>query len=339
MKSTGRMELAVFIRLMIRLAEKGRMDMHEVVGDDRLYQEIQADPFRMVPHSIMLRILHHMDRLQGRKWIGNSLTHCSEAEYDLFGIALVSSPTVLEGLKTGCRLMNLNRSQPKLGLAKESGYYRFWMEPGADDLEADSLFNELFAVNTQTFLNQMGVKAPLEVRFRHSPMADKTYYDQVFQSPVRFNQPFNETLISEDTAVSPIPGKDPELNKLALNHLGQMILPVSAGLSSHVSALVREGLDTGETGMARITRRLGIKERTLRHKLKEDGTTFQAILEDAKRAKSAQLLTETDLPLGEVAYLAGFQDPSSFNRAFCRWYGIPPFQYRRRHQQDTKPRN
>jgi AraC-like DNA-binding protein len=71
--------------------------------------------------------------------------------------------------------------------------------------------------------------------------------------------------------------------------------------------------------------------RTLQRRLAEEGTTFQKILESLRRNLCLRHLKSARLPLSEIAYLAGFSDASSFNRAVRRWTGLTPLRYRQAH--------
>jgi AraC-like DNA-binding protein len=66
--------------------------------------------------------------------------------------------------------------------------------------------------------------------------------------------------------------------------------------------------------------------------LDDENTTFQKILESLRRDLCLQHLKKAHVPLSEIAYLAGFADASSFNRAVRRWTGLTPLRYRQTHR-------
>ena len=81
---------------------------------------------------------------------------------------------------------------------------------------------------------------------------------------------------------------------------------------------------------AEVARALNYSPRTLGRRLEQAGTTFTALLDETRRALSEQYLRRTDFSVAEVAYLVGFAEASSFNRAFRRWTGRAPGDLRRR---------
>jgi AraC-like DNA-binding protein len=73
---------------------------------------------------------------------------------------------------------------------------------------------------------------------------------------------------------------------------------------------------------------LGVSTRTLQRRLREEGTTFAELLEEFRRKMSLHLLRDKSLAVYEVAFLLGYSDPSAFYRAFRRWCGSSPYEYR-----------
>jgi AraC-like DNA-binding protein len=77
-----------------------------------------------------------------------------------------------------------------------------------------------------------------------------------------------------------------------------------------------------------VAEKLGISVRNLQRRLKEVGTSYQAILDDCREALALRLIENEALALYEVAYKVGFNEPSAFYKAFKRWTGKRPGDYR-----------
>ena len=73
---------------------------------------------------------------------------------------------------------------------------------------------------------------------------------------------------------------------------------------------------------------MNMSTRTLQRRLQEEGVSFQQLLERTRRELALQYLGQPQLTLFEIACMLGFADPSNFFRAFKRWFGLPPGQYR-----------
>ncbi len=70
--------------------------------------------------------------------------------------------------------------------------------------------------------------------------------------------------------------------------------------------------------------------RTLQRRLAEEGTTFNSVVDEVRHHSAKLRLADGALTLAEVGYLVGFEEQSSFTRAFKRWTGVSPREYRRR---------
>jgi AraC-like DNA-binding protein len=97
-----------------------------------------------------------------------------------------------------------------------------------------------------------------------------------------------------------------------------------------VREAIADGLLTGRAKEGPIAQRLCMTARTMHRHLVEAGTSFREIREELLRHRAQELLLERQLPIGEVSYLLGYAEPSSFHRAFRRWTGITPAAWRER---------
>jgi AraC-like DNA-binding protein len=97
---------------------------------------------------------------------------------------------------------------------------------------------------------------------------------------------------------------------------------------------VREALSETMSGnrptLSKAAKSLGMSVRTLQRRLGELGTTYQDVLDNVRHRSAIRLLTSTNLGLGEVAFLLGFEEVNSFMRAFHAWEGTTPAKWRAR---------
>ena len=97
-----------------------------------------------------------------------------------------------------------------------------------------------------------------------------------------------------------------------------------ASLSERIRSALLECLPSGEASIDGPAHRLGMSPRTLQRRLKEEGFAFRDILKDTREQLSRHYLLNTILPYSEIAFLIGFDEPSSFFRAFREWTGTTP---------------
>lgn len=112
--------------------------------------------------------------------------------------------------------------------------------------------------------------------------------------------------------------------------LGRRLEQRAAGapLAERVRAALLELLPAGTATMQAVARRLAVSTRTLQRRLREEGTTYQAALQDTREALARHYLARSALPAAEIAFLLGYEDPHSFSRAFQHWTGQSPQQLR-----------
>lgn len=87
-------------------------------------------------------------------------------------------------------------------------------------------------------------------------------------------------------------------------------------------------LGAGEVGIDRVARELGMSRQTLYRRLKAEGVTFEDVLEAKRRSLAVRYLGISRLSVKAAAYKLGFSDPAAFSRAFKRWTGVSPSEFR-----------
>jgi AraC-like DNA-binding protein len=114
-------------------------------------------------------------------------------------------------------------------------------------------------------------------------------------------------------------------------HLSQELsyLNDTSELERRIRTLVSDVLSEGVPSLAVTATRLGMSSRTLQRRLSAEGLAYQDLVVEARKSLAAQLLKRTDYALAEIAFLTGFADQSTFTRAFKRWHGRTPADYRR----------
>ncbi|SNT30686.1 AraC family transcriptional regulator [Tropicimonas sediminicola] len=118
-------------------------------------------------------------------------------------------------------------------------------------------------------------------------------------------------------------GFEDKLRKKMLNR------NASVEMTERVRNALLEALPSGHNTIDDICKRLHLSKRTLQRKLKEEGRTFQNVLDETRSDLSLHYLKQRDLSVVEISYLLGFRDPGSFYRAFQSWTGQTPADMRK----------
>ncbi|MHB1192113.1 MAG: AraC family transcriptional regulator [Longimicrobiales bacterium] len=157
-------------------------------------------------------------------------------------------------------------------------------------------------------------------------------YSEFFRAPVRFGAAADRLCLCDAEWDAPIEGADAALAELLEAHariLAQRIPHAASGFTAEVERTLTEALPEGRSA-SQVARALHVSVRTLQRKLVEEGTTFREEVDSVSARLAVDYLVDPKVSIAEVAFLLGFSEPSSFNRAFRRWTGESPGQWRRR---------
>jgi AraC-like DNA-binding protein len=131
---------------------------------------------------------------------------------------------------------------------------------------------------------------------------------------------FETKLVTADPVLLPI-----------LDHHAEMLLPLArAGVDvlDRTRDQIRLGLSSGAHDLGQVARALHLSRRTLQRRIEERGTSFQELVDGVRRELSARYVAERALSIGEITFLLNYSDARAFLRAFKRWFGCTPGQYR-----------
>ena len=155
-----------------------------------------------------------------------------------------------------------------------------------------------------------------EVTFRQPAPRDARPHEAFFGAPVRFGCARSEIVFDASWLEVASCAHDRALGTYLERQLEQMLahLPKDAFIDS-VRQGIAEGIRGAEPSLEATAKRLRMGARTLQRRLGEHGTSHTEQVEEVRRELAAKLLADTSISVGEAAYLLGFFDASTFNRA------------------------
>lgn len=164
------------------------------------------------------------------------------------------------------------------------------------------------------------------VHVTHPRPAHAAAYREILKAPVTFGSDRNALLIDESWLDIRL-GKTNRYAFGVFNERAAALLrrlEQSATARGQVELHLIPILHTGDTGMDRIAKLMGVSRPTLYRRLKAEGVTYEAVLDGLRRRMAEDYLKGRKLTANQAAYLVGFSDPSAFSRAFKRWTGRAP---------------
>jgi AraC-like DNA-binding protein len=167
---------------------------------------------------------------------------------------------------------------------------------------------------------------PKAIHFTHPEPSYGAEYERVFGVPLVFGSHMNALLMDEAF----LSVKLPRPNRYVFGVLSERAdallksLEGSKTTRGRVESLLMPTLHTGEASMQAVAREMGLSRATLFRRLKDEGTTFEKILDGLRHKLALYYLSGKRVSVNETAYLVGFSDPAAFSRAFKRWTGASP---------------
>lgn len=172
--------------------------------------------------------------------------------------------------------------------------------------------------------------SPLRVRFNHAAPVQLDSYEEFFACPVEFGATANCLVYDASVTGLSVPNASEDLMLLLSERANRLLESMSrrSAIATRIASLMATQLNNSIPDKAVIAAQLGMSERTLQRRLRDEGTSFQEILDNTRHYLARELLRNTRIPLSEVALQLGFSEPSTFFRAFRKWEGNTPGQYR-----------
>lgn len=182
---------------------------------------------------------------------------------------------------------------------------------------------------TRRFGSTPFVKA---VHVTHDDPGYRGEYERILGAPVTFASTRNAMRIDPAWLTYRVAAQPRYVFGVLTRHADALLakLDASDSLRSRVEERLLQRLHTGEVGMARIARDVGMGRDTLYRRLKAEGVGFAQLLGELRHRLALDYLEAGKVSVNETAYLLGFSDPAAFSRAFKRWTGESPGRARNR---------
>jgi AraC-like DNA-binding protein len=154
-------------------------------------------------------------------------------------------------------------------------------------------------------------------------------FDEFFACPIRYSAVDNRLCFDRDIINRPLATANPHLARVndqtVMDYLTRFD---QASISLQVRSRIIDLLPGGTPNQTEIADSLNISLRSLQRRLKEENTTFKKLLDDTRRDLAIQYILQSRRSLATITYLLGFSEPGNFTRAFRRWTGNTPMEFR-----------
>jgi AraC-like DNA-binding protein len=260
-------------------------------------------------------------------------SHFERGTYGLLEYAWRSAPTVGEALKRVVRYISLFNDFVVVALHRRRGAAVIEQRIPGFSLCVGRHGNEFFAAAILLQARELtGARVvPERVWFGHAAPPDAGELFRVLGTDrVDFGAEGNGIELSPATLALPISSADPALLQL-IDRFADKELALRASPTRFLGQVrqgIRANLGDGPPSLASAARGLRVSPRTLQRRIADEGTSFHALVESVREELARVHVAEAARPLGEIAFLLGYSELRPFLRAFRRWTGVTPTQYR-----------
>jgi AraC-like DNA-binding protein len=248
--------------------------------------------------------------------------------------AVLNSPTIVAGIANVERYLHVFNQAAKWVFTVEGNwsYIRFLLTDL--DIEAPRQHNECtMAVALNTLRIMVGSQwAPKEVQFAHEAPHQISEHHRVFGTPVSFGCETNAFVVEREFVEREVPAADPRLYRILKRYLDSVLneMPREDSFLASLRKSIAESMRDGDPKLARVSKRIAMSPRTLQRRLKDYDVDYKKLTDDTRRRFATNYLKDRKNTLTEIAFLLGYSEVSAFNRAFKRWTGSTPLDYRRK---------
>ena len=230
-----------------------------------------------------------------------------------------AAPTLGDGLRALADYFRLVSPVSRLVLA--DGWV--WIEN--DAAGPATAVSDAFTLAVIAARFQPQVRGPEEVRLTYPEAVPAALFEAVFGAPVRLGAARSGLRPPPEAWTAPLDRPDPALHATlaALADRADVRAYAARPTAYAVRLRLPDALASGAGGVGAMADALHLSRRTLQRRLAAEGTRYGDLVDAYRRDEAARLL-ERGAAVGDVADRLGYTEPTSFTRAFRRWYGVPP---------------
>ncbi len=324
--------LASWTRALRKQLDALGLDSGSLCLQAGLDPQLMDDPNARYPLSATTRLWELAVQVSGDPAIGLRVSRfVSPTTFHALGYALVASGSLREVFERIVRYHQVVSDALELHLSRDEDRYCFTLSvPENSPAPAPEAIDAFAAIYVRTCRNRLGREyAPLAVCLRRPQPADPHPWHKVFRAPVYFAAAQDRLEFSLDDFDSHLDDANPELaehNETVLKRTLAQLKPLT--WERKVRDAIEEQLPEGEPSAERIAHTLHLSLRSLQRHLADEGCRFDTLLNESRENLALLHLRDPQCSLSEISYLLGFADTSSFSRAFKRWTGMTPGQFR-----------
>jgi len=289
------------------------------------------DPLKRLTVDAMARLFKACVEATGDPYFGLTVSRFIQfSNLHALGYALAASDTLMDFCKRLARYYRVVSQNSVVLVVEEGERVLLRSDPLVEMCPEteDAFVGFLILAMRQLYKPSFN---PIAIAFhRPAPTSGSAPYQTLFCAPVTFGAASTTLEFSKEDLTQPLIGACPDLalvhDKIANDFLAQLD---KSDVIAATKKKIADSLLLGTCTREQIAREMAMSETTLQSKLAQRDTSFQVLLDEIRAELASTYLRQAKYHITEIAFLLGFSDTSNFARAFRRWTGRSPTEFRR----------
>ena len=333
--------LTSWARAIRKALEAADLDSARLFAEAGLDLAALDDPNARYPVAATTRLWQLAVQASGDDDFGLTVArHVSQTTFHALGYSLAASSTLKEAFDRLLRYFRIVTDAAELSVEETPDEYRLRLHvdparaviaPQAMDAFAYLMLRLCRGLYRRDF-------SPLRVSLMREAPRNLFAFERAFRAPLQFGARENLLCFARAPLELRLEGANPELarqnDEIVLRYLARH---ERDDLVARVRGLLAERLPSGVPGEEAVAAALHLSSRSLQRKLADEGSSYTQLLTETRQELARSYLADPRSSISEIAYLLGFSDTSRFTRAFMRWVGVSPSDYRVSGARGTAP--
>jgi AraC-like DNA-binding protein len=314
------------VRVFVDALEALGYSRERLLEAARLGGPALADPDGRVPCATVSALFAAATGQKPLPNFGARLAQATPAgAYALLDYLVLTSETVGAAIAQSARYLRLTEAP-----------YTMELKTGEDPIrvvyDALNAFTAEYAITLTILRCREGAEngcAVLSARFTHA-LGDRSAMEHILRCPVYGQASWAGIEFDRETWNTPLRRRDPVLRSLLEEHAANIAarIPGDGPAALEIRQVIASRMSKGETRIEDAARALATSKRSLQRHLAVAGLSYQQLVDEVRRDAAAEYLADPALSVAEIAYLLGYSEAAPFHRAFRRWNGTTPQQFR-----------
>lgn len=321
-----------YLNNVVSLAEEYGADRFLLLKEAGVSQETLHDPEARIEAELFARVITGALEKSGQPDLGIRLGgQLKVTTHGIVGYAAMTSATLADALSLITKYVQTRTPMLVASFSVKRGVAAIRIEEAAvlGEIRRPLLEIAASAVKTAAVFLTDGEFECDSASFPYKEPECVAEYRRIFDCPLVFGAEATEIRFSSALLRTPLLLADEAAQKQAALQCEEELHAIerSDDLELRIRAQLLKASDSF-LGLDQVSAQLGLSPRTLRRRLQNSGTSFQRVLDSARKDLAAQYLRTTHMTVSEIADRLGYTSQSNFSRAFKGWTGLSPRQFR-----------